>query len=103
MRGVVAAGHPVSAEAGARVLRAGGNGSWGTHGAPAGICAASERFGSVPLAELTGHAASLARDGLEVNEQQAYLAELLAPINRSSPEAAAAFLPGGAPPRVGDI
>src|SRR3712207_2679914 len=156
MRGVVAAGHPVSAEAGARALRQGGNAvdaalgamlasfvaeplltglgaggymlvagpgrdavlldffveapgrgadgaspaslepvvvsfgdaeqlfhigaaSCGIHGTPAGICEASRRFGSLPLSELTGHAAGLARAGVEVNAQQAYVNELLVP------------------------
>ncbi len=179
MRGVVAAGHPVTAEAGARVLREGGNAvdaalgamlasfvaepqltglgaggymlvarageepvlldffveapgrgadpgargalepvlvsfgdadqlfhigpaSCGIHGTPAGICAASKRFGTVPLAELSAPAAALARKGVEVNAQQAYLAELLAPINAATPEAVARLLPGGRPPRIGD-
>ncbi len=180
MRGVVAAGHPLTAEAGARVLREGGNAvdaavgamlasfvteplltglgaggymlvarpgeepvlldffvetpgrgadpaarcdlvpvtvsfgdadqvfhigaaSCGIYGTPAGACAASERFGTMPLADLAAHAAALARDGVRVNEQQAYLFEILSPVTGAAPESAAAFLPGGRPPRVGDI
>jgi len=180
MRGVIAAGHPVTAEAGARVLREGGNAvdaaigamlasfvaeplltglgaggymlvtgprrdavlldffveapgrdgdgaargslvpvvvsfgdadqvfhigaaSCGIHGTPAGICAASARFGSLPLADLTAYAARLAREGVVINEQQAYIYELLVPINATTAEAAAAFVPGGSPPRAGDL
>src|SRR3954469_3149963 len=156
MRGVVAAGHPLTAEAGARVLRAGGNAvdaalaamltSWvaeplltgpgaggymlvaapgqapvlldffveapgrgfdvtargeleavevsfgdavqafnvgpascGTPGTPAGIGEASRRFARLPLADLAAAAAALARTGVEVNEAQAYLFDILAP------------------------
>ena len=150
-RGVVAAGHPLTAEAGAGVLRAGGNAvdaalaalmtsfmaeplltglgaggymlvappggepvlldfmvaapgegerapldavvidfgdavqvfhigasSCGVYGVPAGIAAAAARFGSVPLTELAAPAIALARDGVDVNETQALLWELLA-------------------------
>ncbi len=180
MRGVVAAGHPVSAEAGARALRAGGNAvdaaigamlasfvceplltglgaggymlidapgedpvlldffvempgrgadvasraplehvlvsfgdaeqsfhigpaSCGIHGTPAGVCAASERHGSLPLADLTGHAARLARDGVVLTAQQAYLAEILSGITSATPHAKAVFEPGGRPPREGEV
>ena len=179
MRGVVAAGHPLTADAGADVLRAGGNAvdaalaamltsfvteplltglgaggymlvaapgrdavlldffvaapghgaegaaraplvpvevsfgdavqvfnvgaaSCGTYGSPAGVCAAAERFGSVPLAELAAPAAALARDGMEVNAQQAYLCEILSPITEHSPESRALFMAAGRPLRAGE-
>ena len=161
-RGVVAAGHPITAETGADVLRAGGNAvdaalaamltsfvteplltglgaggymlvaapgrddvlldffvaapsagdraplvpvevsfgdavqvfnvgaaSCGAYGTPAGICAAAERFGTVPLAELAAPACGLARAGVEVNAQQAYRFEILAPITEHTEESRA--------------
>ena len=172
--GVVAAGHPVSAEAGANALRAGGNAvdaalgamlasfvceplltglgaggymlvvppeqpptlldffveapgrgepdlahrrsalipvrvsfgdavqvfnvgvaSVGMFGMPAGVCEASRRFGRLELEQLIAPAAALARDGVELNAQQAYIIEILAGIVTSTPEAAALFAPGG--------
>lgn len=171
-RGVVAAGHPVSARAGADVLRAGGNAvdaalgallasfaceplltglgaggymlvvppggeavlldffveapgrgadpaaraelvpvevsfgdavqtfnvgaaSVGAYGMAAGIEAAATRFGTVPLAELAAPGARLAREGVELNAQQAYVVEILDGIVRSTPECAAIYAPGG--------
>ena len=179
MRGVVAAGHPLTAAAGADVLRAGGNAvdaalaamltsfvteplltglgaggymlvaapgrddvlldffvaapgegadpaqraplvpaevsfgdavqvfhigasSCGAYGSPAGVWTAADRFGSVPLTELAAPAADLARRGVELNAQQAYLFEILAPITASSPQARALFMPEGRPRRVGE-
>jgi gamma-glutamyltranspeptidase / glutathione hydrolase len=170
-RGVVAAGHPLTAEAGARVLRDGGNAvdaaiaavlascvtespltglgaggymlvhdggepvvldffvavpgmdgakrgselvpipvyftpdvpqvfhigaaSCGVPGTPAGLVAAAERFGSVPMADLTAPAAALARDGFEINAEQAYFLEILAPILTHFDEAAEIYAPDG--------
>ncbi|HEX7290491.1 MAG TPA: gamma-glutamyltransferase [Conexibacter sp.] len=172
-KGVVAAGHPLSAEAGADVLRAGGNAvdaalgamlasfaaeplltglgaggymlvvpgdgrqpvvldffievpgrgadhaqraelvpvdvnfgdavqlfnvgaaSVGTYGMAHGICTAAERFGRIPLRELTAPAAALARDGVPLNAQQAYVVEILDGIVTLTPEVAAIYAPGG--------
>jgi len=175
MRGVVAAGHPLSAEAGADVLRAGGNAvdaaiaamlasftteplltgfgaggymlvgtpqgedvlidffveahgratapgaaelipvviafgdveqvfnvgpaSAGAYGNPAGICAAHERFATLPLAELAAPAIGLARRGVPLNDAQAAIFELLEPIIAISPEARERF----AMTRPGDV
>src|SRR5439155_523056 len=44
-----------------------GPASVGTYGMAAGVCEASRRFGRMPLAELVGPAAKLARDGVELN------------------------------------
>src|SRR6185436_20054798 len=153
MKGVVAAGHPLTAEAGAQVLRAGGNAvdaalaamatsfvaepqltglgaggymlvaepgaepalldfvaapgdgddpsaraplvaaevffgtvaqvfhvgaaACGVYGTPAGMCEAHRRYASVPLPDLLAPAAALARKGVEVNAQQAYIFDLL--------------------------
>jgi len=181
MRGVVAAGHPVTAGAGADILRAGGNAvdaalaamlmsfvcepmltglgaggymlvappgadpvlldffveapgrglppgaapaplrsvdvdfgdavqafnigasAAGTYGAVAGVAAAADRFGRLPLAELAAAAVRAAREGVAVNEQQAYLFAILEPIAGATPESRALLMPGGAPLRVGDV
>ena len=177
-RGVVAAGHPLTAEAGARVLREGGNAvdaalgamlasfateglltglgagghmlvagggqeptlldffveaptrlgdgteaellavdvsfgdaaqvfhigpaSCGVYGNPAGICHAAERWGSMPLEALTEPAALLAEEGVPLNCAQAYVAEILADLLRSTPECAALWAPSGRVLREGE-
>src|SRR6185369_12083805 len=80
-----------------------GAASCGTYGTPAGICAAAERFGTVPLSELAAPAAALARDGVRINEVQAYLFEILEPICSATPEARALFKPEGRILRAGDV
>lgn len=175
MQGVVAAGHPVTAEAGAAVLRAGGNAvdaviaaglaSWtaealltgpgaggylmvggagrdpqlldffvaapsdgdrapltpvnvsfggadqlfhcgaasvGTYGNPAGLAAASERWGTLPLGELAAPAAELARTGVPLNAMQAYIVAILDGIVTLTPEIATRFAPGGRLLREGE-
>jgi gamma-glutamyltranspeptidase/glutathione hydrolase len=79
-----------------------GESSVGTYGVPAGVCEAARRFGTVPLDRLVAPAAALARDGVELNQMQAYIIELLTPIVTSTPEAAALFAPGGRLVRAGD-
>jgi gamma-glutamyltranspeptidase/glutathione hydrolase len=179
MKGVIAAGHPLSAEAGARVLSEGGNAvdaavaavlmSWvceplltgpgaggfmlvhtpagenvlldffvaapgkgsdreagkltafevaftddavqlfhagpascGVYGTPKGVCDALERYGSMPLADLTAWPAQVAREGHEVNPIQAYVCQILSPILASTDEGRAAFTVGGHPVRAGE-
>jgi gamma-glutamyltranspeptidase/glutathione hydrolase len=175
MEGIVAAGHPVSAEAGAAVLRAGGNAvdaaiaaclaSWaaeplltgpgaggyllvagagqeptlldffiaapsdgprapllpidvsfgdamqtfhvgaascGVPGTPAGLEEAARRWGTLPLADLAAPAAALAREGVVLNEAQAYVFEILEGILLSTPEAAAIFALEGRALRAGE-
>jgi len=80
-----------------------GAASVGTYGTPAGIHAAAARFGRLPLGQLVEPAARLARQGVAVNAQQAYVFEILAEIVRSTPECAALFAARGGPPRVGDV
>jgi gamma-glutamyltranspeptidase/glutathione hydrolase len=80
-----------------------GAASCGTYGTPAGVCEAAARFGTIPLAELAAPAAALARNGVEVNAEQAYLFEILEPIVSSTDEARQQYLPGGTPPRPGDV
>jgi gamma-glutamyltranspeptidase/glutathione hydrolase len=181
MRGVVAAGHPVTADAGAEVLRAGGNAvdaalaamfssfvaepmltglgaggymlvappgaapvlldffvaapgrgrpagaphapldtievdfgdaiqlfhigaaAAGPYGTLAGAWVAAERFGSMPLERLVEPAVALARRGVDVNAQQAYLFEILRPITEATPEARSLFMPAGRPPAIGEV
>jgi gamma-glutamyltranspeptidase / glutathione hydrolase len=79
-----------------------GAASVGTFGVPAGICEAARRYGSVPLAELVRPAAALAREGVELNAQQAYVFEILADIVTATPEAAALFAPDGHVLRAGE-
>jgi len=79
-----------------------GAASCGTPGTPAGVAAAVQLWGSVPLADLAAPAARLAREGVEVTPVQGQLFRILEPIVRSSPEGAATFLPGGRPPQPGE-
>jgi gamma-glutamyltranspeptidase / glutathione hydrolase len=72
-----------------------GPASVGCYGMPAGIWEASRRYGSLPLRELTRPAARLARDGVPLNPEQAYVVEILAGIVTAEPECAAVFAPGG--------
>lgn len=176
-KGVVAAGHPLTAEAGARVLREGGNAvdaaiaailtsfvaeplltglgaggymmvacqgeppvlldffveapprapgaaeleavdvsfgdavqvfyigpaSCGVYGTPAGICAAAARWGSMALADLVAPAAALAREGVLLNREQAYVVEILGDLLCSTPECSALWAPSGALLREGQL
>jgi len=79
-----------------------GAASVGTFGMPAGVCEAARRFGRVPLEQLVAPAAALARDGVELNRQQAYVVEILEATIRSTAEAAELFAPGGRLLRAGD-
>ena len=169
MKGALAAGHPLTAEAGADVLRAGGNAvdaciaagavSWicespltgpggggfllvhraaegrarlldffvalperaaspdelvglvvdygdsqqifytgpmsvAVPGAALGLWEAHARWGSVPWAELIAPAIRLAREGVVLNEAQAFLHRILDPLLRYSPEGDALYGPG---------
>ena len=79
-----------------------GPSSVGCYGVPAGIEAASTRFGTMPLTDLVRPAAELARDGVALNAQQAYIFEILAGIVTATPEAAALHAPGGHVLREGE-
>ena len=80
-----------------------GAASVGTYGVPAGIAAASVEYGRLPLADLTAPAAELARAGVPLTRQQAYVVEILAPIVTATPECAALFAPGGSLLGHGDL
>ncbi len=71
-------------------------------GNPAGLDAAARRWGSVPLADLAAPAAALAREGVPLNAQQAYIFQILDGILLSTPESQAEFAPAGRPLREGE-
>ena len=84
----------------------------GSYGNPAGVCAAAERFGTVPLADLAraGDRRSRARASL-VTEAQAYILEILGRSSTPRPSAGRCCAPEGrvlragraaAQPRAGD-
>ncbi|MGI8430262.1 MAG: gamma-glutamyltransferase family protein [Solirubrobacteraceae bacterium] len=76
--------------------------SVGVYGMPAGLCAAAARFGRIPLADLVRPAAALARDGVELSVEQAYVIELLGDIATATPASSALFAPEGNLLRAGD-
>jgi len=80
-----------------------GPASCGAYGAPAGVCEAARRWGTMPLAELAAPAARLAREGVALNHGQAYVAELLADLLTSTPECAALWAPAGRVLREGEV
>lgn len=61
----------------------------------AGLDQASRRFGRLPLADLVAPAVRLAREGVVVGEQSAYLHAILEEMLGHTPASAAQFLPGG--------
>lgn len=79
-----------------------GAASCGVPGSPAGLDAAARRWGSVPLADLAAPAAALAREGVPLNPQQAYIFGILDGILLSTPQARAEFAPAGRPLREGE-
>jgi gamma-glutamyltranspeptidase / glutathione hydrolase len=80
-----------------------GAASVGTFGMAAGVCEAARRFGRVPLPRLVAPAAKLAREGVALNAQQAYIIEILAGIVTSTPESAALFAPRGELLHAGEL
>jgi len=80
-----------------------GAASIGPYGAPAGACAAVERWGSWPLADLASPAAALAREGVALNAEQAYVAEILSDLLVSTPECKALWAPEGRVLREGEV
>jgi gamma-glutamyltranspeptidase/glutathione hydrolase len=80
-----------------------GAASCGTYGTPKGIEAAAQRFGSLPLADLAAPAAALARRGVAVNAEQAYVFTILEPILASTPEARGLYWPSDRSPQTGEV
>jgi len=79
-----------------------GAASVGAYGMPAGIEAAARRFGIMPLDELVAPGARLAREGVALNAQQAYVVRILDGIVRSTPECASVYAPDGRLVEEGD-
>jgi gamma-glutamyltranspeptidase/glutathione hydrolase len=79
-----------------------GAASCGVYGNPAGLDEAAMRWGTVGLAELAAPAVDLAREGVELQTEAAYIYEILEPILVSTPEARAVFAPDGHILRPGD-
>lgn len=61
------------------------------------------RWGRLPLADLAAPAAAMARDGVVLNRQQAYVAALLQGILALTPESRALWEPGGTLLREGEL
>ena len=85
-----------------QVFHAGGA-SVAAFGLVDGLVRLHERWGRLPLADLAAPAAELARGGVVVNRQQAFVADLLRGILGSTAEARALWLPDGDVLREGDV
>ena len=79
-----------------------GASSVGVPGMAAGLDAASSTWGTAPLADLAAPAAALAREGVPLNYEQAYVFEILVGMLVSTPEAQAEFTRDGVPLRAGE-
>jgi gamma-glutamyltranspeptidase/glutathione hydrolase len=80
-----------------------GAASCGVPGTPAGLERVLDLFGTVPLAALAAPAAALAREGVVINDEQAYFVAILAPILTHYEEAREIYAPGGNLLRAGDL
>lgn len=72
-----------------------GLGSVAVPGCLPGWLHAHRRLGRLPLDQVVAPARRLADEGVEVNEQQAYVLRILEPILTRTPEAASIVAPGG--------
>jgi gamma-glutamyltranspeptidase/glutathione hydrolase len=73
----------------------GGAPSAGVYGVPAGVAAASARFGRLPLAQLAAPAARLAREGARLSAAQAQVLQIVSGLALLTPESRALFAPQG--------
>jgi gamma-glutamyltranspeptidase/glutathione hydrolase len=80
-----------------------GSASVAVPGLVPGLADAAARFGRLALADLTAPAARLARDGVAVSEQGAYLRQILHDMLTHTPETARIYEPEGRPPRPGEV
>jgi len=80
-----------------------GAASCGAYGNPAGVEAAVRKWGTVPLDRLAAPAARLAREGVPVNVQQAFVFALLEQIFLIDPTGTEAFTCSGVPLREGEL
>ena len=72
-----------------------GAASCGVPGTAAGLAEALGRYGSFPLAVLAREPARLAREGVHVNAEQAFIFRILEPILCHQPECRAVYAPDG--------
>jgi gamma-glutamyltranspeptidase/glutathione hydrolase len=79
-----------------------GAASVGAYGVPAGMAHAAERWGTIPLAELLAPGAALAREGVAINETQAYIVEILQGVLVHDEDCAARWAPGDTVKTAGD-
>jgi gamma-glutamyltranspeptidase/glutathione hydrolase len=79
-----------------------GLGSVAVPGALAGFLEVHRRLGRVALQQIVAPAVQLARDGVVLNEAQAYALDLLTPINTLTADSRALFAPAGRTPRAGE-
>ncbi|HEY5656701.1 MAG TPA: gamma-glutamyltransferase [Myxococcota bacterium] len=79
-----------------------GMGSVAVPGALAGFLHVHERLGRLTLERVLQPATRMAREGVVLNESQAYALGLLTPINTLTDDARALFAPEGRTPRPGD-
>ena len=68
-----------------------GAGSIATPGTVRGLVGCHRELGSLPLSEIVAPAIDYARDGVAVNELQAYIFSIVAPIYRATPAAEALY------------
>jgi gamma-glutamyltranspeptidase/glutathione hydrolase len=80
-----------------------GPASCGVPGTAAGLEQALRRFGTVPLADLTGAGVRFAREGAPVNAEQAYILRILWPIHERLAETRELYAPQGRPLGEGDV
>jgi gamma-glutamyltranspeptidase / glutathione hydrolase len=80
-----------------------GPASCGVPGTAAGLEAALERFGSVPLEELVEPGIRYAREGAPVNAEQAYILDILEPIHVRLEGTRELYAPSGRTLREGEV
>jgi len=80
-----------------------GAASCGVPGTAAGLAEALRRYGSLPLAELVQEPARLAREGVRVNAEQAFIFHILEPILTHEPQGRAIYAPQGRILDEGDL
>jgi gamma-glutamyltranspeptidase / glutathione hydrolase len=80
-----------------------GAASCGVPGTAAGLAEALRLWGSVPLAELAREPARLAREGVRVNAEQAFILSILEPILVHEEEGRAIYAPTGKILGAGDL
>jgi gamma-glutamyltranspeptidase/glutathione hydrolase len=80
----------------------GGPASCAVPGMAAGVVAAARRWARLPLAEIAAPGELLARSGVDLNAEQAYVARILEGLLVRTPECAQIWAPGGAVLREGE-